>query len=162
MVKWLELAQDKMVSLWTCIIPTSPHHCFQSVCADSVSFQELLFTCMHHRARLQELVPLRAAVGAGTTEHNPKSWFSRSPLWVPGMEVRFHVRQQVLLSDCNSVLSDSSVKVQETVYRGWQHVLPGSLRCSPGAIRARTAGCHLSLSHIAHGALRGGLGVLPI
>lgn len=151
MVKWLELAQDKMVSLWTCIIPTSPHHCFQSVCADRVSFQELSFTCIYHRARLQELVPPRAAMGAGTTEHNPKSWFSRSPLWVPGMEVRFHAWQQVPLSDCNSVLLDSSVtvtlvyrpQVQETVYRGWQHVLPGSLRCSPGAIRGLLAAISL-------------------
>lgn len=114
MVKWLELAQDKMVSLWTCIIPTSPHHCFPSVCADRVSFQELLFTYIPQSTAPmvpQELGPTRAAVRAGTMEHNPKSWFSPSPLWVPGMELRFHARQQVPLSDCTSVLLDSSVKV---------------------------------------------------
>lgn len=43
---------------------------------------------------------------------NPKSWFSPSPLWVPGMELGFHARQQVPLSDCNSVLSGSSMKVK--------------------------------------------------
>lgn len=119
MVKWLELAQDKMVSLWTCIIPTSPHHCFPSVCADRVLFRS---SCSHayrraqpqwyHRARLQELGPPRAAVRAGMMEHNPQELvFSFSPVG-PWDGTQVYALQQVPLSDCNSVLSDSSVKVR--------------------------------------------------